>query len=595
MHIPTTRALALAPFLALAACGGEGYTDSPNRAPIAAAGADMNAAGRSTVELDAGGSSDADGDVLTYTWTQVSGPAVAILPSQEQPHLATFTAPASPCGSTLVFGLTVTDGEYEAADTVEIHVQDDSAPLAAIADNGILGKAQSIAVVFDTAVAPESLRLDGNVAAEAAVTWCDDRSLVLSPAAPDGEWRSGAGRMLAIDAADAGGNPFATLDGEWLVKLVFSNFQSADVVIGESSMTSSDHGTSAATATTMLFGRVAAIDGRLYMADYSGNRVLGFNAVPTENGTPADFVLGQFDFVSDYPGTSQTRLRSPEGVSGHGGKLVVTDRDNHRIAIFDPAPANGPGAISAVVGQPEFFTGTPACSPAGLSHPEDSFVTPDGKLLVADWLNNRVLAWNTIPIENGAAADLVLGQQDFAHCAPNDQDNDGEYDGVTARTLFRPTGVWSDGNRLIVLDSDNFRVLVWNSWPTENAQAADIVLAQPDMQTRTGPTDASATTLGHPYMGVASNGEQIFVADAGFNRVLGWNSWPTANNQPADVVLGQANMSLETPVNDDGDDSTDEFWPSARTLWEPQGLYIHNDQLLVTDGMYGRVLIFNSQ
>jgi len=46
-----------------------------------------------------------------------------------------------------------------------------------------------------------------------------------------------------------------------------------------------------------------------------------------------------------------------------------------------------------------------------------------------------------------------------------------------------PQGVWIQGTRLFVADTDNSRILVWNTIPTSNYQAADYVLGEPDFNT----------------------------------------------------------------------------------------------------------------
>ena len=102
-----------------------------NAAPVADAGADREFheyhphwRELDRVLLDGSGSSDPDGDGLTYAWTQVSGPETYINRTQNRAAVW-ILAPFEP--SVLVFRLTVTDpGGLSATDTVTVTVRDEA-------------------------------------------------------------------------------------------------------------------------------------------------------------------------------------------------------------------------------------------------------------------------------------------------------------------------------------------------------------------------------------------------------------------------------------------------------------------------------------
>ena len=92
-----------------------------NRPPLAQAGTDQmfNMTVPRFVVLDGGKSSDPDGDALTYNWIQVGGPSVSLSAANQTNPSFTAELPETP--TTLVFQLTVSDGELtSAADTVRI-------------------------------------------------------------------------------------------------------------------------------------------------------------------------------------------------------------------------------------------------------------------------------------------------------------------------------------------------------------------------------------------------------------------------------------------------------------------------------------------
>lgn len=86
-----------------------------NVAPVADAGASKTVSKGTTVSLDGSGSSDADGDTLTYSWAQESGIKVNI----ENPTSKIASVKLDQA-DTYVFKLTVTDGKATSTDTVTI-------------------------------------------------------------------------------------------------------------------------------------------------------------------------------------------------------------------------------------------------------------------------------------------------------------------------------------------------------------------------------------------------------------------------------------------------------------------------------------------
>ncbi|MBT4092095.1 MAG: hypothetical protein HOE30_26705 [Deltaproteobacteria bacterium] len=75
----------------------------------------------------------------------------------------------------------------------------------------------------------------------------------------------------------------------------------------------------------------------------------------------------------------------------------------------------------------------------------------------------------------------------------------------------QPYYMTSNGNQLFVADSNNFRIMIWNSIPAVNNAPADIVLGQDDFvtATNTGPTVNRFT---YPA-GIFVYNDQLFVAD----------------------------------------------------------------------------------
>ncbi|MEM6515947.1 MAG: hypothetical protein AAF688_07165 [Bacteroidota bacterium] len=211
--------------------------------------------------------------------------------------------------------------------------------------------------------------------------------------------------------------------------------------------------------------------------------------------------------------------------------------------------------------------------------PRGLFVA-NGKLLVSDTGRNRVFIWNNIPNETYQEPDVILGQETIDDIGRNSKTN------VSASTLHYPSGIWSDGKKVIVADAWNHRVLIWNSLPTFNAQPADVVLGQPDFQSNQPnvmgqAANPKANTLNWPY-GVFSDGKELWIADTGNRRVLFFNEIPTKNFTPADRVIGKPDFETRDFENKD-------------PVW-PYSIKINDDGVLaITDTQFYRILIWNNK
>ncbi|MGF1851891.1 glycosyl hydrolase family 18 protein [Vibrio satsumensis] len=114
-----------------------GTTDPVNRKPTAAAGADQSVEGPASVSLDGSASKDSDGTIASYSWSQVSGPAVTL--ANANAAIASFDVVEVTQQETLTFSLTVTDNEgATSTDTVVVTVNPkdtgpvNTAPVAAV-------------------------------------------------------------------------------------------------------------------------------------------------------------------------------------------------------------------------------------------------------------------------------------------------------------------------------------------------------------------------------------------------------------------------------------------------------------------------------
>jgi hypothetical protein len=358
--------------------------------------------------------------------------------------------------------------------------------------------------------------------------------------------------------------------------------QSASFALGQTGLTSNSYNSPQISGSTMYYPAGVFTDGtRLFVSDVSNYRLLVWNTTPTTSGQAASFAIGQPDFGTNVLNKqyrpSATSIYRPKSIYADGTKMVVTDYGFNRVLIYNTLPIASGQAANVVLGQPDFTSNASnngGISASSLNYPASAIIVGT-KLFVADSSNNRVLGWNTIPTTNGQAADFVLGQ-------PNLTSNTSNNGGVSASSLYFPEGMYSDGTRLYVADSNNHRVLVWNSLPSTNGEAASFALGQTNLTSNSSGT--SATTMSGPT-GVYSVGTKLFVADWSNNRVLIWNAIPTTSGQAADFALGQPTLTSGA-ANNGG--------LSGSTLSNPYSITSNGTKLYVAEQNNQRVLVWNT-
>ena len=128
-------------------------------------------------------------------------------------------------------------------------------------------------------------------------------------------------------------------------------------------------------------------------------------ATPSSNTTfglseSADIILSDFGFNTTG---GPLRFNHPVSVASDGARLIVVDRFNNRALIWNTIPSANT-APDIVLGQNNFYTEMEGTGLNNFNFPGQASITPDGKLLIADSNNNRILVWNSFPTSSGQPA-----------------------------------------------------------------------------------------------------------------------------------------------------------------------------------------------
>ena len=340
----------------------------------------------------------------------------------------------------------------------------------------------------------------------------------------------------------------------WKNPLNAANGAQADLVIGQLDFFSTiPQGPNQATSLRLSEGVslpvAMTVDaaGNLYVDDANNNRILRYPRPFDQSSSilQADLVIGQHSLLSgtqpnlgfNVPSASTLALAGNRAglAFDAAGALWISDPGNNRVMRFPASqlqPFTQDPVADLVLGQADFATGKPATNTLGalvknaLFLPSGIVFDASGRLYVCDSLA-RVTVW-TPPFTTAMSASRVLGYVPVL----NTPTNATTLGIASSQGTASPEGVFTIGNNLFVVDTPNSRILRYDTpdqWPAETkdvpSPAAIQVVGQADFtgnqDNRGSRSDATNSSLAQPIQAVYT-GTDVWVADAGNNRVLGF-------------------------------------------------------------------------
>ena len=355
----------------------------------------------------------------------------------------------------------------------------------------------------------------------------------------------------------------------------------------------------------------------LLVADQVNDRVLIYNITAgISNGMAAVKVLGQTSFTSSSSSRSQSRVKLPRSVRvlefGTRRLLFVADESNDRTMIWDVSAGMGAIVSSSnadfVLGQPNFTTNGTSTS-ATTNDGSIGFAQWGNVLFVSETFDHRIsgfdLGVNAANLVSGMAATYLLGQAVFSG---RTADRGGR---ANAGTLDNPGFLAVSGDKLMAVDSDNRRVLVYdlNQFTQlgvlANGMNAEYVFGQNSF-TASASSATSQSSMSGPW-GLAIAGNTLFVSDQFNDRITTFDlstlDTDIANASFAPNAIDALGQTTNFPGKADGSETV--VWDAKGSNdTGPVGMQDPDDStiavvggvsyLFMTDSINNRVLAFEA-
>jgi DNA-binding beta-propeller fold protein YncE len=305
-------------------------------------------------------------------------------------------------------------------------------------------------------------------------------------------------------------------------------------------------------------------------------------AAPAQAAASATYVLGQANFTSgsSQPAASGLSWVSGAAVDATDRRMFIADRDHHRVAVYQIGSDGLP--LDQTI---DNVLGQPNTSTSNQNNTQSGMRYPEA--VAYDDTGNRLFVTDTnnnrVLVFDAGTGSISNGMN--ASYVLGQSNFTGNSPGSGATGLDRPAELAFDSvrNLLFVSDMDNHRVLVYDFSTPSNGMSATYVLGQPNMSTNT-PASTSQSSLDTPdglVFDAPTN--RLFVSDALNSRVMVWNVATVSNGMAAANVLGQDNFTTV-----DADITQDRFYIPAGL-----GLDSGTGKLYVGDYNLHRVLRFD--
>ena len=212
---------------------------------------------------------------------------------------------------------------------------------------------------------------------------------------------------------------------------------------------------------------LASPSGPLFVCDTGHHRLRVWKTTPPRDGTPADLVLGQSDFTTrdENAGRAASALgmRWPHGIAAAGGMILVANAGNNRVMAWRRLPGTNGAACDFVFGQADAISADHNCAAyyptaRAMSMPYGLTVQND-RLIVADTANSRLLGFAVDDLAMGVAASRLAGQREFT------LKGDNRWGPAARDSVCWPYSAAACGETLVIADSGNSRVLLWEAAP----------------------------------------------------------------------------------------------------------------------------------